>query len=285
MIKLVAHRGGAALRPENTLPAVRHALANGIDGIEVDVHLCADNKVVVHHDYKLNPMIARLGSKWIEAEHAPYIKDLTYDQLLDYDVGRLRPESSLAAKHPNQTPVDGARIPLLEDVMALIADHKNTFLQIELKRDAFKPDQSRDIDASADELAKVIVGSSLLPRLWAISFDWGLLLEVKSRVPGISTGFLTDTKYSVSDERGSPWAGGFDPADFGGSYAAAIQAAGGKAWGPNFQDVTAELVRDACERGLDVAVWTVNRVEDLHRMSAFGVTMAASDDPWTLKLS
>ena len=40
-----AHRGGAALRPENTIAAFDHGLALGADGLEFDVHLSRDGIV------------------------------------------------------------------------------------------------------------------------------------------------------------------------------------------------------------------------------------------------
>jgi glycerophosphoryl diester phosphodiesterase len=49
-----AHRGGAALRPENTLLAFDHGLSLGADGLELDVHLSRDGVVVVHHDRTLD---------------------------------------------------------------------------------------------------------------------------------------------------------------------------------------------------------------------------------------
>ena len=47
---LVAHRGGAALAPENTLPAFELATRLGADAFELDVHLTRDGEVVVFHD-------------------------------------------------------------------------------------------------------------------------------------------------------------------------------------------------------------------------------------------
>ena len=49
-----AHRGGAALRPENTIAAFDHGLACGADGLELDVHLSRDGVVVIHHDDTLD---------------------------------------------------------------------------------------------------------------------------------------------------------------------------------------------------------------------------------------
>src|SRR5215471_4830068 len=49
-----AHRGGSALRPENTILAFDHGLSLGADGLEFDVHLSRDGVVVVHHDATLD---------------------------------------------------------------------------------------------------------------------------------------------------------------------------------------------------------------------------------------
>lgn len=49
-----AHRGGAALAPENTMAAFAHGLALGADGIELDVRWSRDRRVVVHHDRTLD---------------------------------------------------------------------------------------------------------------------------------------------------------------------------------------------------------------------------------------
>jgi glycerophosphoryl diester phosphodiesterase len=48
-----AHRGGAALAPENTIAAFDNAVAHGADGFELDVRLSRDGAVVVHHDRTL----------------------------------------------------------------------------------------------------------------------------------------------------------------------------------------------------------------------------------------
>jgi glycerophosphoryl diester phosphodiesterase len=47
---VLAHRGARRRAPENTLEAFSVALAEGADGVELDVHHTADGEVVVHHD-------------------------------------------------------------------------------------------------------------------------------------------------------------------------------------------------------------------------------------------
>jgi glycerophosphoryl diester phosphodiesterase len=61
MALVYAHRGGAALRPENTIAAFDHGLSLGADGLEFDVHLSSDNVVVIHHDDTLERMTKGRG--------------------------------------------------------------------------------------------------------------------------------------------------------------------------------------------------------------------------------
>jgi glycerophosphoryl diester phosphodiesterase len=49
-IEIIAHRGASHERPENTVAAFSRAAELGADGVELDVHLTADNVLVVHHD-------------------------------------------------------------------------------------------------------------------------------------------------------------------------------------------------------------------------------------------
>ncbi|MCH9016741.1 MAG: hypothetical protein IIB89_03130 [Chloroflexi bacterium] len=51
---IIAHRGDVTNAPENTLPAFSKALDLGADGIELDVRLTKDEKLVVFHDRRLD---------------------------------------------------------------------------------------------------------------------------------------------------------------------------------------------------------------------------------------
>ena len=69
---VVAHRGNAAEYPENTLPALRSALALGVRYIEFDVHLSSDGIPVVLHDASLRRTAGiegdALSLRWSELE-------------------------------------------------------------------------------------------------------------------------------------------------------------------------------------------------------------------------
>ena len=67
-IELHGHRGARGLFPENTLAGFAGALAIGVDALELDVAVTADNAVVVTHDARLNPDITRTpDGVWLPA--------------------------------------------------------------------------------------------------------------------------------------------------------------------------------------------------------------------------
>ncbi|MBW8896337.1 MAG: glycerophosphodiester phosphodiesterase, partial [Acidobacteria bacterium] len=72
-----AHRGGAALRPENTIASFDYGLSLGADGLEFDVRLSRDGVVVVHHDATLERTTNGTGE----------LSSLTADELSRTDAG------------------------------------------------------------------------------------------------------------------------------------------------------------------------------------------------------
>src|SRR4029077_5845118 len=53
-----AHRGGRALRPENTLQSFANALSMGVDTLELDMGVTKDGVIIVSHERGLNPDLA-----------------------------------------------------------------------------------------------------------------------------------------------------------------------------------------------------------------------------------
>src|SRR3990170_8794330 len=116
-IDLQGHRGARGLLPENTLPGFERAIALGVTTLELDVGVTRDGVVVIHHDRTLNPDLARgPDGQWVRAP-APAIHSLTFAELQRYDVGRIRPGSEYFAKFKDQKPIDGTRIPKLDQLL------------------------------------------------------------------------------------------------------------------------------------------------------------------------
>lgn len=57
----MGHRGAMAYAAENTIESIQKALQLGVDGIEVDVHVCASGEIVVFHDFTLDRMTNGTG--------------------------------------------------------------------------------------------------------------------------------------------------------------------------------------------------------------------------------
>lgn len=99
---LIAHRGGAAEAPENTLAAFQRALALGVDGLELDVRVTRDGTPVVYHDATLTRL-----------------------------TGRRRAVARLALADLRALRVHGEPIPTLAEVLALV--RRRAVVQIEIK--------------------------------------------------------------------------------------------------------------------------------------------------------
>ncbi len=148
-VQIVASECCAGRYPQNTAAGFAYCLQRAFDGIEFDVHLSADGYVVVHHDYRLNPRIARDRSgDWVKAP-APAICTLTLAELQTYDVGRYRPGSRELTEYPDCRALDGAVIPTLRDLLRGYVDgNAGATLWIEIKTTPFQ----RDISSQPNEL-------------------------------------------------------------------------------------------------------------------------------------
>ena len=257
--RVVAHRGGAGSRPENTLAAFAHALELGAGGSELDVRLSADGVPVVHHDERLDPALARLDGRWLSGQ-TPRVQELTGSELRRYDVGRADPRSALARRHPEQVAADGERIPLLAEVLDLARDSDHQFW-VELKA----PDRGPSAPGGAEELAERVIdalrAARMQERALLLGFDWPALAYAQRRAPEIPT------VYTVFPGRG------------GESIWESIAGAGGRCWFPEHHELDARGVARARAAGLGVATWTPNAEADLRRVRELGIDSICTDYP------
>jgi glycerophosphoryl diester phosphodiesterase len=287
---IIGHRGGAGLSPENTLSAFEKACELKVDAVELDVHLSADDKIVVHHDYTLQPEIARTpDGKWLDPP-GPALKELTLAQLKTYDVGRLKPDSRYARRYPDQEPVDGERIPTLAEVISLLKTKcpESILLWIEIKTDPERPDLSSSPQTIVRKVTTLLGGTDFSARACILSFDWRALAQVQKISPEIPTVYLTNAGVRLNNIKPgqpgpSPWMAGLDIDAFGGSIPRAVKAAGGRYWAPYYTYLTAALLEEAHQLGLKVYVWTVDSRRDMVRLMEMGVDGIITNRPDILK--
>jgi glycerophosphoryl diester phosphodiesterase len=288
-LDIQGHRGARGLLPENTLPAFARALSIGITTLELDCAITRDGVVAVSHDSTLNPEITRdADGRWIAHADLP-ISQFTFKELQRFDVGRIDPASEYAARFPQQQPVDGARMPKLEDVFALArkAGNDSVRFNIETKISPLHPERTAAPDAFAKALIKVIQDNGLGDRAVVQSFDWRTLAAVQQQAPEIATAYLTAQQPFMDNirapETSSLWTAGLHVSQFGGSVPRMVKAAGGTVWSPCSNDVDAASVREAQALGLKVVVWTVNTEAGMCDMIALGVDGIISDYPDVLR--
>lgn len=286
---LQGHRGARGLLPENTLPAFAKALTIGVSTLELDVAITRDGVIVVSHDATLNPDITReADGLWIEHSDIP-IYGLSWLEVQQYDVGRIRPGSDYARRFANQRPVDGTRMPQLADVFALArrAGNDDVHFNIETKISPEHPQYTLPPVEFSRALITLVRQERLESRVTIQSFDWRTLQVVQQEAPQIRTAYLTAQQPWQDNIRAhaisSPWTAGHHVSAHGGSVPRLVHAAGGAVWSPYFGDITAESVREAQRLGLKVVVWTVNAPRDIARMMDYGVDGIISDYPDRLR--
>ncbi len=282
------HRGARGLLPENTLPAFEAALDLGVTTLELDLHFTQDGEVVVWHDPIIDGSKCRLPENPTDPE-APdprnplrriFISQQPLTVVQSYHCD-LNPE---AARFPSQTahimPLAGSdyRIITLNELFDFVALYANSELKtaaqrrnaaavqfnIETKR---VPDQPENIDdgftgAEAGPFERTILaivnGRSLTPRVIIQSFDHRSLRTIRELDGNIRLAALTT----------------------GGEAKLAVYAAYQfNIWSPNQRDVTAELIADAHEEGLQVIPWTVNETNDMQKLIDWGVDGIITDYP------
>lgn len=281
---LIGHRGARGLAPENTLSGFARALSVGVTILELDTAITKDGVIVISHDPALNPNITRdKNGKWLE-KPGPEIHSLSFDELQQYDVGRLKPDTKYATSFPEQKAVDGTRIPRLADLFALVKKSGNDRVRfnIELKVSPLKPDETLDPETYTKGVLELIRKEGMEARTNILSFDWRTLQVVQKMAPKIPTVYLTVQRsfdnILVYKPEGSPWTAGFQHKDHG-SVPKMVKSAGGGTWAPYFGDLSETTLKEAQALGLKVAVWTVNDPAQIKMMLDLGVDGITTDRP------
>lgn len=161
--EIIAHRGFSARAPENTLAACRLALEHGADGLEFDLQTTLDGTPVVMHDERVDRTTDGSGP----------VRRFPLDQLRTLDAGSwYAPEFA------------GERVPTLDEVLTLAADHgARVYPEIKGYR-------------VPEELARIVERLEyfgLLPTAVILAFDWRDLVRIREMRPDVAIGFEVDS--------------------------------------------------------------------------------------------
>ena len=237
-----AHRGGAALAPENTLAAFETGLGHGADGIELDVRVSRDGIVVVHHDRTLDRTTDRTGD----------VAGLEAHALARVDAGyRFGSDGN----HPFRG--RGIGIPRLAEVLARFRDSR---VIVEMKIDSIE---------FAAAVVEVVRRADAIERVCVGSFSRRGLRHIRSVAPGLATSAGREEVRWALYRSWCRWPVS-QPAYFG--YQIPERAEATRVVSPRF-------VRDAHSAGLGVQVWTVDTEDAARRLLSWGVDGLISDRP------
>jgi glycerophosphoryl diester phosphodiesterase len=296
---LQAHRGGLGLVTESTLDAFANALELGVTTLELDVQITEDMKAVVTHDRQVSAAKCRdTGPAFAGDPEYPYVGDYVRNLTLA-QVRTLACDKPLP-QFPAQRVVAGARMPLLTDVFALVRCYgaDKVRLNVETKVEAGAPEQTAPREQFVQIVARQVREARLLDRVTIQSFDWGALMRMREVEPRLPLVALTNGDFlQVGQPGASPWLGGIDVDDFGGSLVAAAASFGADAISPvhgNPQDgkvgdpsyrpyTTPALVAEAHESGLTVIPWTVDDPATMASLMDAGVDGLITDYPDRLR--
>lgn len=167
-IKMVAHRGLSGLERENTCPAFVAAGVKSYYGIETDVHVTKDGKIIVYHDCNLERLLGI--DKIVEESTFDELRELT---LTDTDGVTKRKDLFL---------------PSLEEYLSICKKYDKVAV-LELK----KPMQEKYLI----EIVETIIKTGWFEKTIFISFAGENLVAIKKLYPSASAQFLSS---AVSEE-------------------------------------------------------------------------------------
>jgi glycerophosphoryl diester phosphodiesterase len=243
--RVIAHRGGRGLWPENTLYAFRKAADLGVDVLEMDIRQTADGVLVVLHDETVDRTTDGSGP----------VAALTLWRLRELDAGyRWSPDGGKTYPHRGQ----GLTVPSLREVFnALPAARMN--LEIKTR------------DATLSKPVCELIREHRMEHLVVVaSFGQDAMDTFRSACPGVATAATAEEARQLFRLTALFLDPLFEP------RAEALQVP--ERLG-NLEVLTPRFVRAARRLNLKIDVWTVNEPEDMKRLIALPVDGIMTDYP------
>lgn len=262
---LQGHRGARGLMPENTIPGFLKAIDLGVDTIEFDVVITAENQVLISHDPWFNYQISTKpdGTPVTEEEQEQLnIYRMTYEEIEQYDVGqRGHPD------FPEQESMEVSK-PLVKKAILAIEKYIEeqeldpVRYNIEMKT---QPDWYREYTPLPDRFAQILYDElsdlEILDRVTIQSFDPFALRALHEINADVKQAMLIHQEGIVVQDYLKLL--GYTP----------------EIWSPDFKLVTTELVDEVHGLGMFIIPWTINDTEEMKRQLEMGVDGIITDYP------
>lgn len=253
-IKIHGHRGARGMLPENTLAALKYAIENKIDVLELDLQMTKDKEIIIYHDKNINTDICNGISK--------PIKMLSLKEIKEYDCG-----SKKNVNFPNQQPISGEKIPTFIELIHLIqSEYKYKTIEMNIE---IKTEKSLDADDEVYEFSNNLIGIlhkyNITNNVIIQSFDVRALKNVKEIDPSIKTSYLIEELSSLDN------------------LIQISKQLGVKIISPEYKLMNKNIVTQLHENGFEVLPWTINDINILKQNIEYGVDGIITDYPKQLK--
>lgn len=239
--KIVAHRGGGTLAPENTLAAMRCGFARGFRAVEFDVMLSADRVPVLMHDPEFGRTVSCRGR----------VSEATARQLAAMDAG-----SWFGSKF------SGEPVPTYEQV-AHYCKENGIWMNVEIKpAPGFEAETGRVVaewtrKLFADDIAAFIPGANDASLPLFSSFSLDALAAARTAAPEVPRGLLFDRI----------------PAD----WQEKLRAFDAVALHTNHKNLSPEQAAAVKNAGYGLFCYTVNSIDRAREILAWGVDAFCTD--------
>lgn len=258
------HRGCRGLMPENTITSMKKALDLGVDVLEVDVVISADNQVVVSHDpYMAAAFCLKPNGDTISvAEQKDIILyRIPYSEIKKYDVG-----SRSHAEFPQQQHFKAYK-PLLAELI----DSTDAYARhhgmppprynIEIKSNPKTDGIHQPVpEVFVDLVLDVCRSKNIMQRMNIQSFDVRPLQAIRRIDPNIELAYLTANAKTIADNIKDL---GFTP----------------QIYSPHYKTVTRDAVMYCHKEGMRIIPWTVNTKPEIDALIELGVDGIITDYP------
>lgn len=258
------HKGCRGLMPENTVPAMLHAVDLGVTTLEMDAVITKDKQVILSHEPFFNHEITTKpdGSFVQESEEKRLnIYKMTYGEVSKFDVGiKVHP------RFPQQKKIKATK-PRLPDVIDSVEKYTAAkklparFYNIETKSQVATDNIYHPVPSEFVELImKVIKEKKIEARTIIQSFDVRTLQYLHKNYPRIQTALLIEDKGSLQEHVARL---GFTP----------------DIYSPEYKLVNPTLIKQCKEMGMQIIPWTVNEINKMKELKETGVDGIITDYP------
>jgi glycerophosphoryl diester phosphodiesterase len=267
--RVMAHRGGAGLWPENSRTAVVGTLERGFAGLEVDLVLTQDGVPVLSHDPALDPKLCTLTDGTRLGPEGPDVETLTLAQLQrDYRCGGL----------PNPLDEGAPRVaePVLslDELLALVRAVPGLELHLDIKAEGVRT-------FTPDDHARAVlerVAAAALPNPWYVTSNDPEMIRAFEARGEVRTqlswpDYAQGANGLISARTELLTAVGLE------DLVAAVQAAGADGVSTPYRLLEPHVADAARGKGLEVSVYTVDDADALRALCRLPVTQIITNHP------